>query len=74
MATSFPTRPPGRLAGVAIMFTGIAALGVLAGSLSALFGLQEGPEPAPTPDAQGAQPLLWSWPPSKLSCAPWNGA
>ena len=34
-----PKTTAGRLAGVAIMFTGIAVLGVLAGSLSALFRL-----------------------------------
>jgi voltage-gated potassium channel len=56
-----PDTTAGRAAGVAIMFTGIAVLGVLAGSLSALFGLQEAPEPAPTqdatPTAQAAQAI-----------------
>jgi voltage-gated potassium channel len=36
-----PKTPAGRFAGVAIMFTGIAILGVLAGSLAALFHLDE---------------------------------
>lgn len=36
-----PHTTAGRVAGVAIMFTGIAVLGVLAGSLSALFHLDE---------------------------------
>jgi voltage-gated potassium channel len=34
-----PKTTTGRLAGVAIMFTGIAVLGVLAGSLASLFGI-----------------------------------
>ena len=34
-----PHTGPGRLAGIAIMVTGIAVLGVLAGSLSVLFGI-----------------------------------
>src|SRR5262249_32744784 len=42
-----PETTTGRLAGVAIMFTGIAVLGVLAGSLASLFGLA-----SPTPDAR----------------------
>jgi voltage-gated potassium channel len=36
-----PKTTAGRLAGVAIMFTGIAVLGVLAGSLASLFNLEE---------------------------------
>jgi hypothetical protein len=40
------------------MFTGIAVLGVLAGSLSALFGFQEAPEQARTEDdSHAAQPI-----------------
>src|SRR5262249_19035811 len=39
-----PKTTAGRLAGVAIMFTGIAVLGVLAGSLSALFRLDGSPD------------------------------
>jgi voltage-gated potassium channel len=38
-----PKTGPGRVAGIAIMFTGIAVLGVLAGSLSALFGVDDSP-------------------------------
>lgn len=41
-----PKTTAGRFAGIAIMFTGIAVLGVLAGSLAALFNLDE-PEPEP---------------------------
>lgn len=56
-----PHTTAGRLAGIVIMFTGIAVLGVLAGSLSALFGIQEGPDEAPAEDAapaaQDAQPI-----------------
>jgi len=42
-----PKTSAGRFAGVAIMFTGVAVLGVLAGSLSALFHFDEPPAPAP---------------------------
>jgi voltage-gated potassium channel len=49
-----PATAAGRVAGVAIMLTGIAVLGVLAGSLSALFGLQDPPDDASTDGA--AQP------------------
>jgi voltage-gated potassium channel len=40
-----PKTEAGRFAGIAIMFTGIAVLGVLAGSLSAMFHLDEDREP-----------------------------
>jgi voltage-gated potassium channel len=44
-----PKTTAGRLAGVAIMFTGLAVLGVLAGSLAALFHINESdPESAAT--------------------------
>jgi voltage-gated potassium channel len=44
-----PKTTAGRLAGVAIMFTGLAVLGVLAGSLAALFHINESePESAGT--------------------------
>lgn len=46
-----PITTAGRLAGVAIMFTGVAVLGVLAGSLASLFGLGE---PAPTSEPASA--------------------
>jgi voltage-gated potassium channel len=39
-----PNTHAGRFAGVAIMFTGIAVLGVLAGSLSSLFRLDDTPD------------------------------
>jgi len=39
-----PKTHAGRFAGVAIMFTGIGVLGVLAGSLASLFNLDERPE------------------------------
>jgi voltage-gated potassium channel len=45
-----PKTTAGRLAGVAIMFTGIAVLGVLAGSLASLFGIGS-PAPAGGPSA-----------------------
>jgi voltage-gated potassium channel len=40
-----PKTTAGRFAGIAIMFTGIAVVGVLAGSLAALFNLDEPAEP-----------------------------
>jgi len=48
-----PKTSAGRFAGVAIMFTGIAVLGVLAGSLSALFHFDE-----PAAPKQGAEPAV----------------
>jgi voltage-gated potassium channel len=51
-----PKTPTGRLAGIAIMFTGIAVLGVLAGSLSSFFRLGDnGKTNEPSPD-QAASP------------------
>jgi voltage-gated potassium channel len=58
-----PHTTAGRLAGVGIMITGVGVLGVLAGSLSALFGLDAAgvPEPAPggetTDSASAAHPI-----------------
>jgi voltage-gated potassium channel len=55
-----PKTTAGRLAGVAIMFTGIAVLGVLAGSLAALFNLAEptGEEKEPEPvSPAGSRPV-----------------
>ena len=49
-----PKTTAGRFCGVAIMFTGIAVLGVLAGSLASLFNLEPSSE-APSPDATGSQ-------------------
>jgi len=51
-----PKTTAGRLSGVAIMFTGVAVLGVLAGSLASLFGLgaaeaAAAPTREPGPDA-----------------------
>ena len=53
-----PVTTAGRLAGIAIMFTGIAVLGVLAGSLASLFDLGEpdddtGPSPSRARDELG---------------------
>lgn len=42
-----PKTAAGRLAGIAIMFTGIAVLGVLAGSLASLFGIGTPPTSEP---------------------------
>jgi voltage-gated potassium channel len=47
-----PKTPAGRFCGVAIMITGIAVLGVLAGSLASLFNLEPAPDGA---DADGAK-------------------
>jgi voltage-gated potassium channel len=44
-----PKTTAGRLCGIAIMFTGVAVLGVLAGSLASLFGLAT-PTATPSPD------------------------
>jgi voltage-gated potassium channel len=49
-----PKTTAGRFCGVAIMFTGIAVLGVLAGSLASLFNLEPSSEGA-SPDATGSQ-------------------
>jgi voltage-gated potassium channel len=52
-----PETSAGRFAGMAIMFTGVAVLGVLAGSLASLFGIGSSPaEPAPSaqPEPAGA--------------------
>jgi len=51
-----PKTTAGRLSGVAIMFTGVAVLGLLAGSLASLFGLggtesRDAPTGEPLPDA-----------------------
>jgi voltage-gated potassium channel len=46
----------GRFAGILIMFTGVAVLGILAGSLAQLFGLSE--EVVEEPVAAGAQPSV----------------
>ncbi len=49
-----PKTSAGRFAGVAIMFTGVAVLGVLAGSLAELFKLSSEPKSEPAPAAAGA--------------------
>src|SRR5262249_50737470 len=52
-----PKTTAGRLAGVAIMFTGIAVLGVLAGSLASLFGLgSDTSEAARAPEPEATAP------------------
>ena len=43
-----PRTSAGRFAGIAIMFTGIAVLGVLAGSLASLFGIASTTAEAPS--------------------------
>ena len=53
-----PITTAGRVAGVAIMFTGIGVLGVLAGSLAELFHLDEPPTlEAPPAETGAASPL-----------------
>ena len=52
-----PKTTAGRFAGVAIMFTGIAVLGVLAGSLSALFNVDRSADDEPDGQADGAAPV-----------------
>lgn len=56
-----PKTTAGRFSGVAIMFTGVAVLGVLAGSLASLFGVTEKDEDAAsTPPAQAADGGTWA--------------
>ena len=50
-----PKTSAGRFAGMAIMFTGIAVLGVLAGSLASLFGIASTTAEAPSPTEPLAQ-------------------
>jgi voltage-gated potassium channel len=50
-----PKTTAGRLSGVAIMFTGVAVLGVLAGSLASLFGIGTSTENDPA--SSGPEPL-----------------
>jgi voltage-gated potassium channel len=50
-----PITTAGRLAGIAIMFTGVGVLGVLAGSLAELFHLDQ---PAPEAPPAGAAEVL----------------
>jgi len=45
-----PKTAAGRLSGIAIMFTGVAVLGVLAGSLASLFGIDSSREDATPPE------------------------
>ena len=52
-----PHTTAGRFAGVAIMFTGIGVLGVLAGSLAELFHLDETPAPDTAPANGAPAPL-----------------
>ncbi|MBV9337645.1 MAG: potassium channel family protein [Solirubrobacterales bacterium] len=51
-----PKTTAGRFCGVAIMFTGIAVLGVLAGSLESLFNLEPTSAAQPTDEAAPAAP------------------
>jgi voltage-gated potassium channel len=51
-----PKTTAGRFCGIAIMFTGIAVLGVLAGSLASLFNLEPAPSDQPANAAPAAEP------------------
>jgi voltage-gated potassium channel len=52
-----PKTTAGRLSGVAIMFTGVAVLGVLAGSLASMFGIDPAEDDAPaSPTIRQATP------------------
>ena len=55
-----PKTTAGRLSGVAIMFTGVAVLGVLAGSLASLFAVTGKDEDASTPPEQPADGGTWA--------------
>jgi len=50
-----PETATGRWVAVIIMITGVAVLGVLAGSLASFFRLENGKPPAGSPDAGGAE-------------------
>ncbi|MGO9750909.1 MAG: potassium channel family protein [Solirubrobacteraceae bacterium] len=50
-----PITTAGRIAGIAIMFTGIAVLGVLAGSLSSLFNLEASSEDERSKDSASTE-------------------
>jgi voltage-gated potassium channel len=53
-----PKTTAGRIAGISIMFTGIAVLGVLAGSLASLFRLDDSDDSAKAgPGGRGARPV-----------------
>lgn len=51
-----PKTTAGRLSGVAIMFTGVAVLGVLAGSLASMFGIASGTDDTADPAADVSAP------------------
>jgi voltage-gated potassium channel len=51
-----PETTAGRVAGIAIMFTGLAVLGVLAGSLASLFHLDRDDDDAAVGDAASQAP------------------
>jgi voltage-gated potassium channel len=53
-----PKTTAGRFCGIAIMFTGIAVLGVLAGSLASLFNLEPPPESQPADEQSTAAPSV----------------
>jgi voltage-gated potassium channel len=52
-----PETSTGRFAGIAIMFTGVATIGILAGSLASLFHLGDQDEPAGEAEPGEAAPL-----------------
>ena len=52
-----PKTTTGRVAGIAIMFAGIATIGILAGSLAAVFHLDEQTADDEEPEMGGVQPL-----------------
>ncbi|HET7049047.1 MAG TPA: ion transporter [Solirubrobacteraceae bacterium] len=62
-----PKTTAGRLCGVAIMFTGIAVLGVLAGSLASLFNLEPTPDKEPANGAPPAGPTAERPVPAELA-------
>lgn len=53
-----PKTTAGRACGIAIMFTGIAVLGVLAGSLASLFNLEPASSDQPADADSAAQPTM----------------
>ena len=55
-----PKTPTGRFAAVAIMMTGVAVLGLLAGSLASFFRLDQGEPAAGPPGGEPARPASTS--------------
>jgi voltage-gated potassium channel len=62
-----PKTTAGRLCGVAIMFTGIAVLGVLAGSLASLFNFESSSDDEATTGTAATEQAAWASVPVELT-------